>query len=146
MRGGPQVDTREIAALLASVPLFSDCSKRELAVIARAAKEVSHAEGFVLAREGEQGIGMFLIVSGTAEVTIGGKPRAKLGPGDFYGEIALLDRGPRSATVVATSPIKLLGLTEWVFRGLLKEHPGIAAKMLQIVAARVRKSSKTVQV
>ncbi len=133
---------KEIASQLAKVPLFSGCSKRELDVIARAAKEVSHRQGTEIAREGERGIGFFLITEGTAKVTIGGKTKAKLGPGEFFGEIALLDGGPRTATVTATSPIKLLGLTAWVFRGLIQEHPSIALKTLEQVAARLRSASK----
>jgi len=138
-----QVGVKEVAAQFAQVPLFSGCSRRELGVIARAAKEVSHPEGTVIAREGERGIGFFLITQGTARVTIGGKTRAKLGPGEFFGEIALLDGGPRTATVTATSPIKLLGITEWVFRGLLHEHPSIALKVLESVAGRLRSASRT---
>ncbi len=136
----------ETAAQLAQVPMFSGCSKRELAVIARAAKEVSHREGTVIAREGERGIGFFLILEGTAKVTIGGKTKATLGPGEFFGEVALLDGGPRTATVVATSPLHLLGITGWVFRGLLQEHPSIAIKTLESLAARLRSASKDVSV
>lgn len=135
---------REVADQLSGVPLFSGCSKRELEAIARAAKEVSHPEGKVLAREGDKGIGFFLIMDGTAKVTVGGRTRSKLGPGDFYGEISLLDQGPRSATVTATSPVKLLGVTAWVFQGLVQEHPSIALKMLEVVAGRLRSATKDV--
>ena len=130
------------ATQLASVPIFSGCSSRELNVIGRAAKEVSHKPGAVIAREGERGIGFFLIVEGEAEVSIGGKRKAKLGPGQFFGEVALLDGGPRTASVTALTPIKLLGITEWVFRGLLQEHPTIALKTLESVAGRLRAASK----
>jgi len=132
----------DIIAKLAGVPLFSTCSKRELAYIGRAAKEVSHKAGTVLAREGERGIGLFLILEGKASVTIGGKPKANLGPGDFFGEIALLDGGPRTATVTASTDIRLAGITEWVFRGLLREHPSIALKTLESMAGRLRSASK----
>ncbi len=132
----------KIAQQIAQVPLFSGCSKRELNVIARAAKEVAHKEGTVVAREGERGIGLFLITEGTVKVTIGGKTKAKLGPGDFFGEIALLDGGTRTATVTATSPLKLLGITGWVFRGLIGQHPAIALKTLESVAGRLRTASK----
>ena len=132
----------DIIAKLAGVPLFSTCSKRELAHIGRAAKEVSHKAGTVLAREGERGIGLFLILEGKASVTIGGKPKANLGPGDFFGEIALLDGGPRTATVTASTDIRLAGITEWVFRGLLREHPSIALKTLESMAGRLRSASK----
>ena len=126
---------------LAKVPMFSGCTKRELEAIARAVKEVQHAEGHVIAREGDRGVGFFLITEGTATVSVGGKPRSRLGPGDFFGEIALLDRGPRTATVSSTSPIRLLGLTAWVFRGLIEEHPSIGLKLLEGVAERLREAS-----
>jgi len=132
----------DIASRLAGVPMFSACSKRELALIARAAKTVSHKAGTVLAREGERGIGLFLILEGTARVTIGGKPRATLGPGEFFGEIALLDGGPRTATVTAVTDVRLAGVTEWVFRGLLREHPSIAVKTLESIAGRLRAVSR----
>lgn len=128
----------DVAAQLGKVPIFSECSKRELAVIAHAAKKVSHKEGTVIAREGERGIGLFLILDGACKVTIGGKTKAKLGPGDFFGEVALLDGGPRTATVTATTPVRLIGITGWVFRGLLMEHPSIALKTLEAVAGRLR--------
>lgn len=127
---------------LAKVPIFSECTKRELTIIGRAAKEVSHAEGTVIAREGERGVGLFLILEGQCKVTIGGKTKAKLGPGDFFGEVALLDGGPRTATVTALTPVRLVGITGWVFRGLLMEHPTIALKTLEAVAGRLRAVSK----
>ena len=132
----------DVPAKLAKVSIFSECTKRELAIIARAAKEVSHREGTVIAREGERGVGLFLILEGQCVVTIGGKTKAKLGPGDFFGEVALLDGGPRTATVTALSPVKLIGITGWVFRGLLMEHPSIALKTLEAVAGRLRSVSK----
>ena len=127
----------DAVARLANVPIFSGCTKRELAIISRAAKEVSHPEGTVIAREGERGIGLFLILDGQARVTM-----AKLGPGDFVGEVALLDGGPRTATVTAVTPLRLVGITGWVFRGLLMEHPSIALKTLEAVAGRLRAVSK----
>ena len=132
----------DIAAKLANVSLFSGCSKRELAIIVRAAKQVSHKAGAVIAREGELGIGLFLILEGTCLVTIGGKQKATLGPGDFFGEIALIDGGPRTATVAAATEVKLVGITEWVFRGLLKEHPSIAIHTLEALAGRLRGVTK----
>ena len=127
---------------ISKVPIFSGCSKRELAIIARASKVVSHKEGTVIAREGERGIGLFLIIGGQCKISIGGKTKAKLGPGDFFGEVALLDGGPRTATVTAMTPVRLIGITGWVFRGLLMEHPSIALKTLEAVAGRLRAVSK----
>lgn len=133
---------QHVATKLAAVPLFSECSKRELAIIARAAKEVSHKAGTAIAREGELGIGLFLILEGTCRVSVGGKEKVLLGPGDFFGEIALIDGGPRTATVTAVTDVGLLGITEWVFRGLLREHPSIAIHTLEAIAGRLRSQMK----
>jgi CRP-like cAMP-binding protein len=136
------VTQHDVPSKLAKVPIFSECTKRELNIIARASKEVPHKAGTVIAREGERGIGLFLILEGDCRVSIGGKTKAKLGPGDFFGEVALLDGGPRTATVTATDDVRLLGITGWVFRGLLMEHPSIALKTLEAVAGRLRAVSK----
>jgi CRP/FNR family transcriptional regulator, cyclic AMP receptor protein len=128
----------DITAKLAAVPMFSGCTRKELAIIGRAVKSVSHKAGAVIAREGERGIGLFLILEGTCTVSIGGRKKGTLGPGQFFGEIALLDGGPRTATVTADTDVRLLGLTEWMFRGLLAEHPSIALKTLESVAGRLR--------
>ncbi len=133
---------KDVIARLKQVPLFSDCSARELDTIARVVKDVRHKAGTVIAREGEPGIGLFVIAGGEAEVTIGGRKKSTLGPGEFFGEIALLDGGPRTATVTAVTDIDLLGLTEWVFRGLMQEHPQIAIKTLQAMATRLRNATK----
>jgi CRP-like cAMP-binding protein len=136
------VARQDAAAKLAQIPIFSGCTKRELAIIARAAKEVVHKRGTAIAREGERGIGLFLILEGECTVSIGGRTKARLRSGDFFGEIALLDGGPRTATVTADSDVRLLGLTGWVFRGLIVEHPQIALKTLEGVAGRLRAVSK----
>ena len=135
--------TREITQQLAKVPLFSGLSQKELDAIVRASKEVDHRPGHVIAREGDRGIGFFLVLDGEAKVSRGGKGLAKLKAGDFFGEISLLDRGPRTATVTATTEIRLLGVTAWVFRGILTEYPSIAMKLLEVVAARLRQATKT---
>ena len=131
-----------VTSLIANVPIFSDCSTKDLAAVARGLKEVRHKSGTVIAREGDPGIGLFVIAEGSAKVSIGGKTKAKLGFGDFFGEIALLDGGPRTATVTAETDVTLFGLTEWVFRGLLQEHPAIAVKTLQSMAGRLRSATK----
>jgi CRP/FNR family cyclic AMP-dependent transcriptional regulator len=140
------VATSQVMDRLEAVPLFSGCSKKELQTIARAVKDIDHPAGTVIAREGEPGIGLFVIEEGDADVTIGGRKKASLGPGDFFGEIALLDGGPRTATVTATTDVKLLGLTEWVFRGLMQEHPAIAIKTLEAMAGRLRSVTKSATV
>jgi CRP-like cAMP-binding protein len=133
---------KDVEERIAQVPIFSNCTQKELALVARAAKEVTHRSGTIIAREGQRGLGLFVILEGRCSVTIGGMRRATLGAGDFFGEIALLDGGPRSATVTAETDVRLAGLTEWVFRGLLQEHPSIAIKTLESVAGRLRTVAK----
>jgi CRP-like cAMP-binding protein len=141
-RGGRSVTTKDVVEGLAKVPLFFGCSKRELESVARAVKVLAHPAGTVIAREGDPGIGLFIIADGTAEVSIGGKRKSKLGKGDFFGEIALLDGGPRTATVTATSDVRLYGLTEWTFRGLMQSESKIAIKVLVGMAGRLRNATK----
>ena len=132
----------QVATELGKIPMFAGCSQRELQIVARAVREVGHNAGTVIAREGEPGIGLFVMIEGTASVSIGGSKKGSIKPGEFFGEIALLDGGPRTATVTADTDVKLLGLTEWVFRGLVQQHPSIAVKTLQAMAARLRSATK----
>ena len=134
--------TKDVVEQLSKVPLFSGCSRKDLQTIARIVRDIDHPAGTVIAREGDPGVGLFVITEGMTDVTIGGRRRARLGPGDFFGEISLLDGGPRTATVTSTSDVKLLGLTEWTFRGLMMEHPSIAVKTLQAMAGRLRSATK----
>ena len=127
-----------VASLLHNVPIFSDCSPKDLAAVARGMKEVNHKAGTVIAREGEPGVGLFVIVEGEAKVTIGDKPRRTLGPGEFFGEIALLDGGPRTATVTAETDIKAHVLVAWDFRPLVKDDPDLAWGLLRGVAGMLR--------
>jgi CRP/FNR family transcriptional regulator, cyclic AMP receptor protein len=137
------VATNDVVARLARVPMFSGCSKKELTTIARTVREISHPAGTVIATEGEPGAGLFVIETGEADVTIGGKRVNRLKDGDFFGEMALLDGGPRTATVTSTTDIQMWALTEWVFRGLLVEHPTIALRTLEAMASRLRGATKT---
>ena len=135
--------TNDVVVRLAKVPMFSGCSKKELTAIARTVREIDHPAGTVIATEGEPGAGLFVIETGEAEVTIGGKRVNRLKKGEFFGEMALLDGGPRTATVTATTDIQMWALTEWVFRGLLVEHPTIALRTLEAMASRLRNATKT---
>jgi CRP/FNR family transcriptional regulator, cyclic AMP receptor protein len=137
------VATSDLIQQLSDVPIFAGCSKKELQTIAKTIREIDHPSGTVIATEGEPGAGLFVIEKGEAEVTIGGKRVNKLKKGDFFGEMALLDGGPRTATVTATTDIELWALTEWVFRGLLVEHPTIALRTLEAMAARLRSATKS---
>jgi CRP-like cAMP-binding protein len=119
------------------VPLFSGCSKAELQKIAALADELDLAEGATLIREGERGREFIVIVDGTVTVTRGGKSLRDLGAGDFIGEIALVSDVPRTATVTATSPVRLLVITDRAFRGLIEQMPSIATKVLQSLGQRL---------
>lgn len=135
--------TNDLVMRLASVPMFSGCTKKELQTIAKTVRQIQHPAGAVIATEGEPGAGLFVIEEGECDVTIGGKRVNQLHTGDFFGEMALLDGGPRTATVTATTDIKLYALTEWVFRGLLVEHPSIALRTLEAMASRLRNATKS---
>jgi CRP/FNR family transcriptional regulator, cyclic AMP receptor protein len=120
------------------VPLFADLSDREVAQIARTFKERRFADGETVTKEGLGGAAFFLIDSGEAKVSVGGKERATLGPGDYFGEIALIDEGSRSATLVASGELSCYGITLWEFRPLVHGNPEIAWKLLQALARRLR--------
>jgi CRP-like cAMP-binding protein len=125
---------------LARVPLFSACSKKELQTIARASDEVHVTPGKVLVEEGRPGHEFFLILDGKASVKRGKKKIAGLGPGQYFGEMALLDRGPRSATVVADTDMDVLVLGQREFAGVIDEVPTMAHKLLTTMAQRLRES------
>ena len=137
---------KELVERLQTVPLFSACSARELAAVAQYLKEVDYPAGRPILREGHTAAALHVIVDGEAKVVIGGRTRRRLGPGAFFGEIALLDRGPRSATVVAETPVRTLALSAWNFRGALKEHPNMAIKLLEEMARRVRATEPSTSV
>jgi CRP/FNR family cyclic AMP-dependent transcriptional regulator len=123
---------------LAQVRLFSACNKKELALIGKASDEVSVSAGKEVVTEGQVGHEFFLILDGKAAVKRKGRKVATFGPGDYFGEIALLDKGVRSATVVTETPATLLVLGQREFSGVLDEVPALAHKLLTNMAARLR--------
>jgi CRP/FNR family transcriptional regulator, cyclic AMP receptor protein len=123
--------------LISNVPLFSQCSKSELAQIASVADEIDLNEGKQLMREGATGREFFVLLEGTAEVTLEGETINTLGPGDFFGEIALISHGPRTATVTTTSPVRALVVTERSFHGLVDKSPQIQMKVLAAAVERL---------
>jgi len=135
------VAARDVTEHLARIPLFSGCSKKELQSVARSIKQINHPAGTVIAREGDPGAGLFIIGEGEADVTVGGKKVNRLGAGDSFGEMALLDGGPRTATVTAATPVKIYALSEWAFRGLLADQPAIAMRTLEAMAERLREAT-----
>jgi CRP-like cAMP-binding protein len=119
------------------VPLFRELSKRDLEEVAKIADELDFKEGKSLTTEGAAGREFFVIVEGTAEVTRGQRKLRTLSDGDFFGEISLITRLPRTATVTTASPVRALVVTDRSFRSLLEHQPGIQAKVLSALGERL---------
>jgi CRP/FNR family transcriptional regulator, cyclic AMP receptor protein len=128
--------------VLQRVPLFADLNKREIRQIARLFKERRFSAGETVAMEGSGGAAFFLIDSGEARVSVGGEERPTLGPGDYFGEISLIDEGARSATVTAASELVCWGLTFWDFRPLVQENAMIGWKLLQAMVKKLRAAER----
>jgi CRP/FNR family cyclic AMP-dependent transcriptional regulator len=124
--------------LLKNVPLFNGLSEKELKTLANNFTERTFSEGQELTHEGSGGVGFFVIETGEARVTVDGQERRTLGPGDYFGEIALIDGGTRSATITATTDGRSYGLTPWQFRPLVEENASIAWPLLEAMARRTR--------
>lgn len=124
--------------LIRQVPLFQGLDKGHLETVARSFKERTFPAGSAVTTEGQGGVGFFVIEDGTATVSIGGDERRKLGSGDWFGELALIDDSPRSATIVADTDLRCWGLTSWEFRPLVEQNASIAWSMLQTMAKRLR--------
>ena len=127
-------------AQLARVKMFSSLNKKELGLVAKASDVVNVAAGSDIVREGDIGHEFYLIVKGSASVRRKGRKIASLGPGDYFGEMALLDRGPRSATVIADSEVELAVISQREFMAVLDRVPPVAHKLLVSMAARLREA------
>ena len=123
---------------LKAVPLFAECDDKQLAFIVTQVDEVDFTSGQDLCREGAGGGEFFIIVSGNAEVRRQGRHLRELGPGDFFGEIALLDGGPRTATVTALSPMRCLVLSRGQFHNVIRQNAIIAVSVLETLGERLR--------
>lgn len=134
----------EKVELLRNVPMFQGCSERELNKIVSVTKEVRFPAGQEICHEGDTGVGLHVVVEGDTKVQVGGRTKRRLGPGAFFGEIALLDGGPRSATVVAETDVVTLSLPAWGFKSTLEAHPSLAMKMLEEVCSRLRSSEDSI--
>lgn len=136
----------QTADFLRKVPLFEDLDDRSIKAIANAVVEQSYSPGQDIVREADSGVGAFIIRSGRCDVLQkrGGQEAklGELGPGDFFGEMALLDEFPRSATVRAIEPTTCFGLTRWHFRGILESHPQIALAILPVLTKRLRNAER----
>jgi CRP/FNR family transcriptional regulator, cyclic AMP receptor protein len=126
------------AEWIKGAPLFANLSKRDLSHVAHLADEIDLREGKEITRQGAPAREFFVLLEGEADVRKNGRRVNQLGPGDFFGEIALISDSPRTATVTATSPVHALVITDRDFRRLLKEQPGIQSKVLAALAARLQ--------
>lgn len=125
-------------ALLRKVPLFGGLSQRQLAQVAQLTDEAEVPAGRRLATVGDVGRELFIIVEGEATVTLKDRRTIRLGPGEFFGEMSVIDGGPRSATVDAATPMKLLVVANREFWGLLSEAPQLASKIMRTMSQRLR--------
>ena len=130
--------TKASVETLQSVPLFAGLDKKELQVIAETMRERRFADGETVIEQGAGGAGFFVVEEGTADVSVDGAPRGSIGPGDFFGEIALLTGSDRTATIVATSDMLCYGMTPWDFRPLVESNSTIAWKLLTAMAEKLR--------
>ena len=123
---------------LARVPLFAAISKRDLEFVASRIDEISLEPGQTLIREGQPTESFFILESGHVQVTRAGRPAARLGPGDFFGEIGMLDRGPATATVVTDGPVEAMVLSHSQFRDAIKGNDSLALQVIAAMAQRLR--------
>ena len=131
------------AELLAGCPLFKGIDADGLAKLAALATSVDFPPGHVIARQGEIGTGFFVIVSGSVRVVRDGNVVARLGPGDFFGELSVLDRMPRNATVAAEEATSCLALASWDFEKVLLDEPALTLAILRGVAQRLREVTES---
>lgn len=125
---------QQAVELLQKVPIFADLDRRDLEQIAGSMKARTFSSGQEIAREGQSGVGFFVIKEGNAKVSVAGEERRRLGPGDYFGEVALIADSARTATVTAETELTCLGMTSWDFRPLVESNASIAWKLLQAFA------------
>ncbi len=131
-------ETSTYVEYLKKVPIFDKLPPAELGFVARSLKERVYEPGAAIVKQGDPGLGFFLIKQGRVEVTHDGHRIRDLGPGEFFGEMALMEERVRTATVTAKQRTTCLQLVRWDFRALLKEHPDMAVRMLEVVVKRLR--------
>lgn len=135
-------DDNATIAQLKTVPMFADLSNRDLKAMAKKIKQVSQPKGKEVISEGESGVGFHLILEGSATVSQHGVTKRTLRPGDYFGEIALIDGKPRSAQVLAGDGLKTLSITAWEFRPLLEESPELTRSLLLTLCQRLRQAEE----
>lgn len=135
--------SRPSADTLRRVPLFADLEPRELERFADSFKERVFAAGDTVSSEGGGAAGFFVIAEGNASVSVGGTARGALGPGDYFGEIALIDEGARTATITADTTLVCYGMTFWEFRPIVEANAQVAWKLLQALARKLRAAEQS---
>jgi CRP/FNR family transcriptional regulator, cyclic AMP receptor protein len=133
----------DVAAAMGSVPIFSGLSGRQLKSLAKTAKVLSYPTGTRIVKQGEQGIAMYVLLSGSVEVRQGTQVLARLDAGQFFGEMTLADEQPRSADVVTVGPTECAVLSRWEFWGLARTEPEIIVGILREMARRLRQTNKS---
>ena len=141
---GPDLGHDQKISYLQRVPVLQNCSRRQLRAISKITEVREAPAGQVLAQTGEPGDHFFFIVDGSAYVDVSPTVRPRVGPGEFFGEMSLLDGGPRSATVVAETALRLLVIHRRNFRTLLKEAPALTERLLITLSQRVRRAEKAI--
>ena len=139
---GPGARQEDKIERLQEVSLFEECSQRQLRSVAKIARVFDVAAGTILTRAGEPGDEFFLIIDGTARADVSADRHVLLHPGEFFGEMSLLDGGPRSATVVADTPVRLLVISRRHFAALLRDVPGLTQTILVTLSGRVRQAEE----
>jgi CRP/FNR family transcriptional regulator len=124
--------------MLKHVPLFAGLDDRELEQIASSMRERRFKAGDSVTQEGTGGVGFFVVEEGEADVTVGGETRGTVGPGDYFGEIALINESPRTATLTARTDMVCYGMTPWDFRPLVESNSTIAWKLLTAMAEKMK--------
>jgi CRP/FNR family cyclic AMP-dependent transcriptional regulator len=138
-------ESAPVVEMLEKSSLWSGLSKKDLKSIVRLSKERTYETGDVIVQKGEGGVGFYLILEGSVEIRSDGTTIAKLGPGQFFGEMSVIDNQPRSADVVAIEPSRCLILSAWSFNALISENPKIALRMLQEFVRRLRSTNQALR-
>jgi CRP/FNR family cyclic AMP-dependent transcriptional regulator len=132
----------DVQDVLAQVPIFSMLKPKELKSLTADAHDLTYPAGTTLADTDELGSTFFVVVEGTLHVLVDGKQVRSIGPGDFFGEMALIDHEPRSATIVTDTDVRCLVFSSWVFRPFALKHPEVAWALLELMVARIREAEK----
>jgi CRP-like cAMP-binding protein len=133
----------DVEQAIKSAPLFSQLNKKDIKQLTAVMTPRSYRAGEVIIEKGKQGLGFFIIASGTAKVTVRGNQVRALGAGDHFGEIALIDQGPRMAEVTADSDVETYVLASWQFRPFIQDHPDVAWALMQSLVQRIVRDSES---